>query len=56
MAVYEYSCDDCKAAFTVSERISEHEKKKAGPTCPECGSEKTRRRFSSFYAKTSSKS
>lgn len=55
MAVYEYSCGDCKSVFTVSERISKHSEKKT-PTCPECGSEETRRLYSSFYAKTSSKS
>lgn len=55
MAVYEYSCEDCKAVFTVSERISEHSEKKT-PECVECGSERTHRIFSSFYAKTSSKS
>ena len=55
MAVYEYSCEDCGRVFTVSERISEHSENKR-PKCTECGSEKTRRVFSSFYAKTSSKS
>lgn len=55
MAVYEYSCDDCKATFTVSERISQHTEKKP-PKCRECGGENTRRVYSSFYAKTSSKS
>lgn len=55
MAVYEYHCEDCKAVFTVSERISQHSEKKR-PTCEECGSENTRRLFSSFFAKTSSKS
>lgn len=55
MPVYEYSCDDCKAAFTVSERISKHSAEKR-PKCPECGGNKTHRVFSSFYAKTDSKS
>lgn len=55
MAVYEYSCNDCKAVFTVFERISEHTEKKT-PKCEQCGSGNTRRIFSSFYAKTSSKS
>lgn len=55
MAVYEYSCEDCKAVFEVSERISQHSEKKP-PQCEKCGSRDTRRIYSSFYAKTSSKS
>lgn len=55
MAEYEYTCDDCKKVFTINERISEHTEKKAH-ACPGCGSEETRRLYSSFYAKTSSKS
>lgn len=60
MARYEYSCQDCKHAFTISERMSEHAegrkgKKPKGPECPECGSRDTRQVFSPFFAKTSSK-
>ncbi len=62
MAMYEYHCDDCHAVFTVSEPISEHAKearkkgKRKGRKCPQCEGTNTRQLFSSFYAKTSSKS
>lgn len=55
MAIYEYQCDDCKATFTISQTISEHDEKKR-TACPECGSKKTHQLFSPFFAKTSSKS
>ena len=56
MAIYEYRCDDCRKTFTVSQAISEHEAKPKTPACPKCGSRKTRQLFSTFFAKTSSKS
>jgi putative FmdB family regulatory protein len=56
MATYEYRCDDCRKTFTVSQPISEHESKPKKPTCPKCRSRKTRQLFSTFFAKTSSKS
>ena len=61
MARYEYSCEDCKHVFTISERMSEHAtgkkgKETKGPECPECGGRNTRQVFSPFFAKTSSKS
>ena len=55
MPVYEYQCDDCKAVFTLVQHISEHEKMKRAPACPECSSKTTHRLFGSFFAKTSSK-
>ena len=55
MALYEYHCEDCDETFTVSERISEHEKHRKPPKCPECGGKKTRQLISGFFAKTSSK-
>lgn len=55
MAIYEYRCADCDTAFTVTEPISKHEKKRTRPTCPECKGKNTTQLFSSFYAKTSSK-
>lgn len=55
MAVYEYRCEECDELFTVTESISKHEGRKR-PKCPECGSKKTSRMFSGFYAKTASKS
>lgn len=56
MAVYEYRCRECDHTFVVSETISRHEEKKSNPKCPKCGSRKTRQLFSSFFAKTASKS
>lgn len=55
MAFYEYRCEDCKKTFTVSERISEHDKH-LKHECPECGCKKTSQLYSEFFAKTSSKS
>ena len=56
MATYEYRCEDCRSTFTISERISKHEERKSErPECPQCGGRQTRQLFSSFYAKTSSK-
>lgn len=57
MAVYEYRCADCDSTFAVTERISQHEKhSRRKPTCPQCKGRRTSRVYSSFYAKTSSKS
>jgi putative FmdB family regulatory protein len=57
MAIYEYRCDDCRTKFTVTESISEHgEKKRRHSACPKCGGRNTRQSFSTFFAKTSSKS
>lgn len=55
MALYEYQCDECRATFTVSQLISEHDRAKRGPKCPECGSRKTHQLVSGFFAKTDSK-
>jgi putative FmdB family regulatory protein len=55
MANYEYHCKDCKATFTVHEPISRHTGRKR-PKCPQCGGHRTEQLFSSFFAKTSSKS
>jgi putative FmdB family regulatory protein len=55
MAFYEYKCEACKTVFTVSHSISEHDKLKKAPKCPECGSQRTQQLLSSFFAKTSSK-
>lgn len=54
MARYEYRCEDCSTNFTIAERISQHDEE-SPPECPECGHRNTRRVWSSFYAKTSSK-
>ena len=55
MPLYEYHCDDCKTTFTVSQSISQHEKLKEQPECPECASQNTHQLLSSFFAQTSSK-
>jgi putative FmdB family regulatory protein len=56
MAIYEYQCDDCHETFTVSQAISEHGAKAKRRACPKCKSRATHQLFSSFFAKTSSKS
>lgn len=55
MAIYEYRCEKCEATFSLSERISDHDESGKPPKCPECGSVKTHRLYSSFFAKTTSK-
>ncbi len=57
MPIYEYRCGDCRTKFTVTESISQHEeKKRRKPPCLKCGGRNTRQSFSTFFAKTSSKS
>lgn len=55
MAIYEYRCEECEAAFAVTETITEHERHRKPPKCPECGGRKTTRLFTGFFAKTGSK-
>lgn len=59
MAIYEYRCSDCNKTFSIREPISEHGKRngeeRGRVECPKCHGRKTHQRFSSFYAKTSSK-
>ena len=55
MATYEYRCKECEHTFEVAETISRHGEKKRPPKCPECKSGRTRQVYSSFFAKTSSK-
>lgn len=55
MATYEYRCEDCHATFTIRERISRHDREKEPRPCPECGGTETRQLFSTFFAKTRSK-
>jgi len=55
MASYDYQCKDCRATFTMSEPISKHAKRRR-PKCPQCGGHRTEQLFSTFFAKTSSKS
>ena len=55
MPAYEYECRDCKRDFTIYLSIKEYEEKPR-ITCPHCGSDNVHKKFSGFYAKTSSKS
>jgi putative FmdB family regulatory protein len=54
MPTYEYRCKKCGKQFEVTLRIERHERTK--PKCPKCGSRSNEQLFSSFFAKTSSKS
>ena len=56
MPVYEYLCENCRKTFTVREPMSKHEKATRKRTCPKCKGRNTHQLFSSFFAKTSSKS
>jgi putative FmdB family regulatory protein len=55
MALYEYECEECQTTFTVSQLISEHDRVRKAPMCPECGSTHTHQLLSGFFAKTDSK-
>src|SRR5262245_42032914 len=54
MPVYEYHCDKCQRAVTLTLSIREHEKGKF--TCPTCGSKALRPLVSTFFSQTSRKS
>jgi putative FmdB family regulatory protein len=54
MPVYEYHCDKCRRAVTVTLSIREHEKVKV--RCPKCGSKALRPLLSTFVSHTSRKS
>ena len=56
MAFYEYLCEECEKTFTVSQPMIEHDEAKETPSCPECKGKKTHQIFSTFFAKTSTKS
>ncbi|RIK78436.1 FmdB family transcriptional regulator [candidate division KSB1 bacterium] len=53
MPTYEYRCKECGHQFLEALRVAEHDKKK--PQCPKCKSQKVEQVFSTFFAKTSSK-
>ena len=55
MPAYEYECRDCKRDFTIYLSVKEYEEKPR-ITCPHRGSDNLHKKFSGFYAKTSSKS
>jgi putative FmdB family regulatory protein len=44
MPIYEYVCMSCESHFEELVRLDE------SPPCPDCGSEKAKRQFSSFAA------
>lgn len=56
MPIYEYLCEECEKTFTVTEHMTEHDETKESPPCPKCESDKTHQIFSTFFAKTSTKS
>ncbi|HUP01120.1 MAG TPA: zinc ribbon domain-containing protein [Gemmatimonadota bacterium] len=56
MAIYEYLCSDCKKTFTLTQSISEHDEARKRAPCPKCKGRNTQQLFSSFFAKTASKS
>ena len=54
MPVYEYHCDKCNRAVTISLSIREHDK--GTVQCPKCGSKALRPLLSTFMSQTSKKS
>jgi len=54
MPQYEYTCLDCKKAFSVVLTLAEYEK--GHVKCPKCGSKKVEQEWAAFYAVTSKKS
>ena len=55
MPAYEYECKDCQKDFTIYLSIKEFDEKPQ-IKCPHCESDNVHKIFTSFYAKTSSKS
>lgn len=53
MPTYDYRCEKCKKAFSMTLTIKEHDTKKVA--CPKCGSKQVRQRVSSFFAITTHK-
>ena len=54
MPLYEYKCRNCEKLFIIAISLSEMERG-ATVQCPGCDSKDVRRQFSSFVAKTASK-
>jgi putative FmdB family regulatory protein len=54
MPTYDFVCEKCKKAFTLTMKISEYEKKRWG--CPKCKSRKVKQQIGSFQTITSKKS
>ena len=43
MPIYEYTCRDCRSEFELLVPSSAHK-----PACPDCGSKKLEKKFSTF--------
>lgn len=56
MPQYEFICRDCEKEFSRILTMAEYDKSKTAMKCPHCGSEKTERRWSAFFAVGSKKS
>lgn len=54
MPIYEFNCKACKKPFEIVESLASYDPKKV--KCPECGSKRVERRWSTVYAVTSKKS
>jgi putative FmdB family regulatory protein len=54
MPLYEYRCSNCRKKFSLKMSVTELEK--GSPKCPKCGSKKTEKLISGFFAQTSKKS
>lgn len=56
MPQYEFTCHKCGCDFTKTLSIAEYDKKKRAMKCPGCGSKRTERRWTRFFAVGSKKS
>ena len=55
MPEYEYTCKKCKKDFSIFLSFKEVEEKQK-IKCPHCGGNNIQKKFTSFFAKTASKS
>ena len=55
MPEYVYTCNKCKKDFSVFLSLKEFEKKQE-IKCSHCGNDNIQRKYTSFFAKTNSKS
>jgi len=49
MPIYEYDCSSCQSAFDLLVSISDRDRP---VVCPDCGSSKTQRKVSRFFARS----
>jgi putative FmdB family regulatory protein len=49
MPIYEYTCNKCEITFSLLQRIGSSEK---DTICPQCGSNKVKKKFSLFSSST----